>query len=244
MCFKRVLLFLIMLFAICSVIDLNVYGADNNDSVLTQHFVDFLEGIKNGNSNEEKVSNLLKYYSENRIKSRKNLTFPDVIYENNTWLFRTEKLSNKDILKEREDRSGIYNMIGRLVIPDIDINMAIFNTNAQAVVDAKDSAACFKSGDTFLVADHWYSGFERIRDCKKGDVAYVDMGDKVYEFVCVEVIKGHNTGKHLTDWDDNSIMYDKNPNGLTLYTCMDSWRNIRIAFFKPNNLYLPVDKLG
>lgn len=224
-----------------------VYGSESSNSVLNRPFIDLIEDLSIGDSDDEKVNNLLKYYLENRKNSSKyckKLVYPNVIYEGNKWKFRVESLSNKDILKEREERSGIYDMIGRLIIPDIDINMALFNTNAQAVVDAKDSAACFKSGDTFLVADHWYSGFERIRDCEKGDIAYVDMGDKIYEFVCVEVIKGHNTGKILTDWDDNSIMYDKNPNGLTLYTCMNGWQNIRIAFFKPNNLYLAVDKLG
>lgn len=152
---------------------------------------------------------------------------------NGHWIIKEEISPNSDILNESINRSNKYQMIGRLSIPDVNINVALFKTNAQDAVDAKDSAAYFKSGDTYVIADHWYSGFERIRDCKKGTSAFVDTGAKVTEYVCTEVILGHNTSTDLTDLNYVSVLEGRNPNGITLYTCVNGWKNIRIAFFEP-----------
>lgn len=176
----------------------------------------------------DKLNKLADAYLKNQ-KSELN----NVKWFQGKLIYRENKAPNTNILTEIANRSGEYPMIGRLTIPDVKIDVAIFKTNAQKVVDAKDSAAYFRSGDTDVVADHWYSGFERIRDCKYGTVAYVDTGEKVIEYVCTEVILGHNTGKDLTDLNYVSILTGKNPKGITLYTCVNGWQNVRIAFFEP-----------
>ncbi len=246
MCFKRVVELVILLLLIVSISGIKVFADDiANISVLIKPFVECLGVYSNGNTESQKMYNLLDYYHINRVNSfsSRDIYFKNIIYENDSWLFRKKSVADNTILDEIAKRSEVYQMTGRLRIPDINIDVAVFDTNAQEVVDAKDSAACFKSGDTFLVADHWYSGFDRIKDCKVGTVAYLDTGETVYEYICTEVFLGHNTGKILTDSKNNSIMYDKNPEGLTVYTCVNGWQNIRIAFFKPNNLYVSVDKL-
>ena len=245
---KRVIETFILLAVIVSSLNIFVFAEESsNESVLVKPFIDMLENCANGikGSTNDKIVKFLNGYSDYRSRTDlyKKISFSELIYQNNQWLFRKGNTADKNILKERKQRSGTYEMIGRLYIPDISLNTALFNTNSQEIVDAKDSAACFKSGDTFLVADHWYYGFDKIKDCKKGSIAYIDTGEKVYEYVCTEVILGHNTGKILTDSKDNSLMYNVNTDGLTIYTCVNGWQNIRIALFKPNNLYVSVDKL-
>ena len=245
---KRIVELFILLVIIVSSLNIFVFAEEySNESVLVKPFIDMLENCTNGikGSTNDKIMTFLNVYSEyrNRENLNRRISFSELIYENDQWLFRKAKSPDKNILKEISQRSGTYEMIGRLYIPDISLNTALFNTNSQEIVDAQDSAACFKSGDTFLVADHWYFGFDKIKDCKKGSVAYIDTGETVYEYVCTDVILGHNTGKILTDSKDNSLMYNVNTDGLTIYTCVNGWKNIRIAFFKPNNLYVSVDKL-
>ena len=177
---------------------------------------------------DSRLNSLINTYLENKTKPVNN-----VKWYNGKLIVKQEIKPNTNILTECLKRSGTYKMIGRLTIPDVKIDVALFGSNAQEVVDAKDSAAYFKSGDSYIIGDHWYSGFERIRDCKKGTSAFVDTGEKVTEYVCIDVILGHNTGKLLTDMNYNSVMYGVNPNGITLYTCVNGWQNIRIAFFEP-----------
>lgn len=174
-----------------------------------------------------KVEKLADMYLTNQKSNMNNVKWYD-----GKLIFREDKNPNINILSECMSRTGKHQMIGRLTIPDVGINVALFKSNAQEVVDGEDSAAYFKSGDTYLVADHWYSGFERIRDCKKGTIAYIDTGTKVTEYVCTEVILGHNTKNDLTDLNYVSVLEGRNPNGITLYTCVNGWKNIRIAFFE------------
>lgn len=59
---------------------------------------------------------------------------------------------NESVKAEMQRRPGMY---GRLVIPSVGVNVALFNGSAQSLVDAVDSAAFFPFGNSMLVADHW-----------------------------------------------------------------------------------------
>lgn len=119
---------------------------------------------------------------------------------------------------------------GRFYIPDVGVNVALYDSYAQSVCDKKDSACLFNYASQRVIADHKHQGFSAIKKCKPGMIAYISDGERIERFICTEIIQGHNDG-YLYDADYNDIE-DRNPNGITCYTCNDHWRNITIVFFK------------
>ena len=83
---------------------------------------------------------------------------------------KTGGVSNESVQAEMQRRPG---MNGRLVIPSVGVNVALFDGHAQRFVDAKDSAAYFLAGNTMLVGDHWNQGFSKIKNCHAGTLAYI-----------------------------------------------------------------------
>lgn len=127
---------------------------------------------------------------------------------------------------------------GRLVIPDKNINVALYrgyNTDdSQAIVNAQDSACIIDwySGID-IIADHWNQGFDNIKSCTPDETyAYIGHGDTVTTYICTNRFTGHNTESDLTDDNYNSIT-TQNQGGITLYTCNNNWRNITIVYFQP-----------
>lgn len=125
------------------------------------------------------------------------------------------------------------NKVGTLSIPDVGIEVDIFDTNSQKVVDKKNSAAIFAYSNTCLIADHWNQGFISIKDCKEGTKAFIKTEGNTFEFICTSVTQGHNTGKKLTDNNYTEYESDFNVNGITCYTCNGNWKNVWIVTFTP-----------
>ena len=122
--------------------------------------------------------------------------------------------------------------VGRFYIPDVGVDVALYDSWKQAVCDKKDSACFFQYGAQRIVADHWNQGFGAIKKCEPGMEAYIRNGNKTEKFICTDIIEGHNTVTgDLTDWDGNDI-WDWNKDGITCYTCNGNSRNIKIIFFK------------
>jgi len=121
---------------------------------------------------------------------------------------------------------------GRWKIPGVGVNVACYYSASQSVCDARDSACYFEYGSQMVIADHVNQGFNAIKSCSVGTVAYMDTGNGMQKYVCTGIIKGHNTGPQLTDADYNDI-WSMNPGGITCYTCNDCWQNITIVFFQP-----------
>lgn len=121
---------------------------------------------------------------------------------------------------------------GRWIIPDVGVNVACFEpvTDAQPITDKKDSAALIARGNTTIIADHNYQGFDAIKKCKEGTLAYMHTGDAVKEFVCTDVVEGYNAGTHLTDLDGNIVEFES---GYTNYTCHFFSDRITIVHFAP-----------
>lgn len=67
----------------------------------------------------------------------------------------TATVSNDAVLEEMARRPNMY---GRLVIPSVGVNVALFAVVSQAAADAQDSAAYFPFKNYMLVADHWNQG--------------------------------------------------------------------------------------
>ena len=252
--FNSILVPIAVLFVLVNTLNTEVYGSDlfnqverTKSTMFYEYFRKTVDSLyesdeieENGEIKEtDKIKKLASYY----IKNKDSLS-NQVQYKYDKLIVKDVKTRNQNIVAERNSRSNKYSMLGRLSIPDISVDVAVFDTNAQGCVDAKDSAAYFKMGDTYVVADHWYDGFERIRDCKKGTSAFIDTGEKRVEYVCTQVILGHNTGSDLTDNNYNSVVRKWNPNGITLYTCVNGWRNVRIAFFEPKWCDEIIDKIN
>ena len=80
---------------------------------------------------------------------------------------------------EVEESLGDY---GRLYIPEVGVDVAVYSTSeynidcAQAVCDRQDSAAyCanFNGGHISYIADHWNQGFINIKYCQVGTEAFI-----------------------------------------------------------------------
>ena len=76
-----------------------------------------------------------------------------------------------------------------------------------------------------------------------GAIRYTEEHRKAFKRI-EKVILGHNTGSDLTDNNYNSVVRKWNPNGITLYTCVNGWRNVRIAFFEPKWCDEIIDKIN
>lgn len=120
-------------------------------------------------------------------------------------------------------------MVGRLTIPSLGINVALFASNSQAVVDAADSAAYFGFGGATIIGDHWNQGFSAIRSAYPGMVAYIDDGTSKRTLTCTGVMTGTNTGYDLLDASGVSVSAR---GGYVMYTCNGSnWQSVTLAFF-------------
>jgi hypothetical protein len=114
----------------------------------------------------------------------------------------------------------------------VGVDVACYDSAAQGVVNAADSAAYFAYGAHMVIADHVNQSFSGLLDCAVGDVAQLTKDGGTEQYQCVAVIDGHNTGYDLTDENYTSIgeLY---PGTLVCYTCKNGWQNVTISFFEP-----------
>ena len=110
----------------------------------------------------------------------------------------TEDLIFTELLEVQEDqgRLGDY---GRLIIPEVGVNVALFyaddnlDNQAQVLTDAQDSAVFMPwVDDQYMIADHWTQGFINIKDCREGTRAYIKKEDCIEMYVCTEMTTGNN----------------------------------------------------
>lgn len=130
------------------------------------------------------------------------------------------------------DDTAYSNFAGRLYIPAVGIDVALYRSNAQYVVDRVDSAAYFeyKVQGHYSVADHWTQGFATLKDVEVGMTGYIVRPDgRVDNYVCTDVFDGHNTGHGITD-NSGKFVHHRAP--LLMYTCLGYWRNVRICLWE------------
>ncbi len=141
---------------------------------------------------------------------------------------------NAQVWLEKHERQW---MIGRLIVPDSGIDVAVFIHGwgedaadiRQNVCDAEDSAILYSDGVGNIIADHNNQGFINLPNVKKGDVAYILAGDCIVTLECDLVTDGINTGEGITDLENRWVSAEED---YTLYTCGEDWVNIKIAGFK------------
>ena len=172
-----------------------------------------------------------------------NYTFIPVVKENSETESFEEKMPNLYVENEetitfeeptendtpKEPALMGAEFAGVFAIPSVNVGVKCYYSTQQEICDAADAACLFKVQQHWVVADHNYQGFDKIKGCQAGDVAY-GPDNRVYR--CASVIKGINTGSLLTTTDGTRIdtMY---PGSLVAYTCNDNWQDVTIVFFEP-----------
>ena len=121
--------------------------------------------------------------------------------------------------------------VGKFSIPSVGLSVNCYASSSQATVDASNSAAYFYLQEHLVIADHVNQGFNKIKSCREGTVAYVPYGSGTVEYECVSVMQGINTGTGLTTTDGRDIR-NVYPGTVMCYTCNGSWQNITMVFFK------------
>lgn len=126
-------------------------------------------------------------------------------------------------------------MVGRFVIPSCGIDVATISSpadtaQAQAIVDAADSAAYIPWGDCVLIADHNHQGFRGLTGARAGTSAQFLMGDNTANLVCLSAFNGKNERSTLTDNNGTPVSY---PGAYITYTCLDNAYNVRICIWVP-----------
>ena len=122
---------------------------------------------------------------------------------------------------------------GRLCIPELNVNVALYNSSEQYITDRQDSANIFmNSNDNFLIiADHNTQAFANLHKVQVGTIGYIDsvytvVGRRIIK--CVSVLDGHNMGTELTDLNGNEIHSDSD---YLMYTCKDCSKNIIVCLW-------------
>lgn len=124
------------------------------------------------------------------------------------------------------------NYAGRLHIPEVGIDVALYRSNKQDVVDRADSAAYFDLSPWdghMVIADHNTQGFAPLADVTVGMECYiVHPNGTETRYVCTDVFDGHNTGKYISDWSGKIVMHRAD---VLMYTCLDWWANVRVTLW-------------
>lgn len=140
--------------------------------------------------------------------------------------------STESIAAECAARPGMY---GRLSIPSVGVNVALFwpqsDADAVAIVDAPDSADIYYNNGGTTIGDHWNQGFAAIANAVPGStMAYIVTPNGTLAYRCSGITKGHNDGYLFWDEAGNLFQY---PN-LIMYTCRTAdWHNIWIVTWDP-----------
>jgi hypothetical protein len=134
-----------------------------------------------------------------------------------------------------EDEVEDSSYLGRLSIPSVGVDVAVYDDYTQSTVDNEDSAAYLYGADIYgqdVIADHVHQGFSGIKKAVPGSTyAYLNFGTHTKSYVCTKNFIGYNTGPDLVDLNGQSIS-GQNNGGLCMYTC-NSDGTITITFWQP-----------
>ena len=131
-------------------------------------------------------------------------------------------------------------MEGRLLIPSVGIDVALFNEGdnkenkstevlRQDIVDLEDSALLYYDDPVGnIIADHSNQDFAKLPGVKIGDAAYILSGDRMVTLECVFTTDGVNTGYGITDMDGG---WHHDDTDYVCYTCLEDWTHIQMVGF-------------
>lgn len=128
-------------------------------------------------------------------------------------------------------------MVGRLVIPSVGINVALYTDGEgateeeklQNICDRQDAAAFFDDGSGYLIADHNNQAFQVLGNVQQGDRAFILRGHSILSLECDLRMDAHNYGKGIVDAEGN---YVSSLSDYVCYTCKENWNNVSVAGFR------------
>lgn len=128
---------------------------------------------------------------------------------------------------------------GTFVIEDAGIEVKLIGTDitgdgkaAQAVIDAKDSAAFFRYGVEYVIGDHKEDGFDRLGDIRENESEATIRwkNGETSKYLCTKVCGGTNEGR-LYD-DAGFDLAEVNDGGIAVYTCADDETQITVTYWQ------------
>lgn len=127
------------------------------------------------------------------------------------------------------DDKDYENFVGRLYIDDVKIDVALYESWEQKVVDRDDSAAYMGWPKHRLIGDHNNQAFETLGKTKVGAIACIEKEDGTLAYYkCKEVFKGNNNGGTITDNNGNDVTKKAD---ILMYTCYNGWKNIWVTLW-------------
>ena len=135
-----------------------------------------------------------------------------------------------ELMSADSDRLVDREFIGRLNIPDVGINVSLYDNISQRTVDREDSAGCLVAPEypnCTIIADHSTQGFNTLPDVTVGMYGFILNKDgSVTLLRCTDVCNGHNTTYTITDDKYNDIV---GTSDYLMYTCRTCWQNVRVC---------------
>lgn len=143
----------------------------------------------------------------------------------------TEPVEQTEPPQKYSDDGNYSGFVGRLYIPDVGIDVALYSGYSQSITDREDSANIFRWKSYYgeVIADHSNQDFSELLDVSVGSEGRIELKDgSVVIIKCVAVFNGHNTGQELTDEVRNNIIGQAD---YVMYTCVNGWQNVRICLW-------------
>jgi hypothetical protein len=151
-----------------------------------------------------------------------------VVYTEETTVLEYYEESTIESYDKSADDYNYSNYYGRLYIPSVGIDVALYYECSQEVVDMEDGAAIFdrEGYEGLIIGDHNYQGFSKLSNISSGSTGYIKLADgEILNIQCIEYAQGHNTKSEITYTDGTIVSsgYD-----FLMYTCQYGWQNIGI----------------
>lgn len=90
--------------------------------------------------------------------------------------------------------------MGRLCIPDIEIDVALFNSEEQNIPEEQDSAAYYLWNGCYIINDHYDQGFDKIQKCTLGMKCYIVTPTEIQIFECKEIGSEQSNNIKESEW--------------------------------------------
>lgn len=208
----------------------------SSESLLTD--IEYIEDLLNELPYDEKILNLNEKIDELKTKIESiNKEEPTSKLEP-TITATTKPTPTISKIHLDKDNDGIYDDIaneyfGRLYIPELNINVALYYSHERFVTDRIDSANIFMVGlgPGYIIADHNNQEFFKLLQVNIGMTGYIVHRysfSGISHIKCIDVFYGHNTGKALIYENGESAM---NKAEYTMYTCRQNSYNVLICLW-------------
>ena len=130
-----------------------------------------------------------------------------------------------------EDMKDLY--YGRLYIPDLNINVALYYGSKQYITDRVDSANIYMvlHRDCLTIADHNHQAFANLPNVQVGMMGYIQKGHEGSirtDIQCIDICYGQNIKDFITDMNGEYIAPDC---FYMMYTCKDDSNNVFICLW-------------